>query len=277
MPSSTPLPSAPPPAPEARAGCGTFFLILAAGLGTIICSALAVYTLFFNSEELPDQGPWDTYDAVSLLWAAAAGIAALVTAFAPPVRGRTAAARRIALLDTVMALAIFWPLEAAAFALYVATRRALRPGIRLAAPAIGIVALIGGGWWATTSYHDSRLTSDTHVSYDALLGQWRTSDGGLLELDGNGRFSATQVPKQLFTDDWESEARIDATGGWTLGADGDVDINYTDVGIEGGTTGYLSVYRTRSARMLCIVEDPDTACGPGLTFLRVPGPAAAAR
>jgi hypothetical protein len=50
-----------------------------------------------------------------------------------------------------------------------------------------------------------------------------------------------------------------------------------DAGAEGGTDTDLSVYRTRSARMLCVVEDPDTACDTGLTFLRVPGPAAAAR
>lgn len=280
MPSSTPPPPilhpAPAPAPADRAGCGTFFLVMIAGLGAIICSAGAVLTLFAGSQELPDQGPWDSYFTVALLWAAAAGVAAIVAAFAPSARGGRPPGRRVALLDTAMALAVFWPLEAALLGLYVATRRGLRQGIRPAAVAVSVITLVGGTWWGTTAYDGSQPRKDTHVSRDALVGEWRTSDGGLLVLSADGRYSATQVPGQLFTDDWQSSARIDTTGEWTFDAFGGFGFS-PDVPVPGRVWDNLTVYRTRSARMLCITEDPDMACDPGFTFLPVPGPAAAAR
>jgi hypothetical protein len=179
------------------------------------------------------------------------------------------------LLDTAMALAILWPLEAALFALSVATRRGLRRGIRPAAAAMSVVTLVGGTWWGVTAYDGAQPRQDTHVSRDALVGEWRTSDGGLLVLAADGHYSATQVPSLLFTFDWDSQARVDAAGDWDF--DTFSGFVFTDAGAEGGTDTDLSVYRTRSARMLCVVEDPDTACDTGLTFLRVPGPAAAAR
>jgi hypothetical protein len=267
MPSSTPL-----PAPEVRAGCGTFLLVMIAGLGVIIGSAGAVFALV-TPEELPDQRPWDIYLAAALLWAVAAGVAAVVSAFAPSTARGSTPGRRVALLDAAMALAVFWPLEAALSVLYLATRPGLRRGIRPAAAAVSVVTLVAGTWWGVTAYDGAQPRQDTHVSRDALVGGWRTSDGGLLVLAADGRYSATQVPKELFTGDWDSQARVDAAGEW----DFDGSFGFTDGGADGGIHVHLSVYRTRSVRMLCIVEDPDTACGSGLTFLPVPGPAAAAR
>ena len=265
-----------PEPPDNRVGCGGAVLVLIAGVGTIVSSALCVLVVFFTHEELPDQRSWDVYFAVSLLWAAGAGIAALVTAFAPSTRRGSSPGRRIALLDAAMALAILWPLEVAVFGLYVATRRTLRPGTRLAAPVAGVLVLVGGAWWGGVSYDHAQPREVTQVSRDSLVGEWRTSEGGLLDLGADGRYSATQVPEQLFTGDWESRARLDETGSWTHDAGSGFVFNL-DVGIQGGHFNNLAVYRTGSARMLCIVEDFDNPCDSGLTFLPVSGPAAAAR
>lgn len=271
MPLSTTLPPTPLPACQQPAGSGTFLLVMAAGLGAVIGSAGAVLVFFFPSDELPDQRPWEAYLAVALLWAAACGVAAVVSAFAPSARGGRSPGRRVALLDTAMALAVLWPLEAALLALYAATRRGLRPGIRPAAYAMSAVVLAGGTWWGVTAYDGSQPRRDTHVSRDELVGEWRTSDGGVLVLAADGRFSATQVPGQMFDDDgWGSGKRLDDTGAWTFDAYGGFGF-LTDGGTDGAVAVNLAVYRTRSARMLCIVEDPDVACDDGLTFRRVPG------
>lgn len=276
LPARRPAPCPPLPAPGDRAGCGTALLVMVAGLGTVLTATTTGYGLIRHpGSELPGQGAWDAYLTVALLWALAAGTAALVTAFAPSARGGRSTARRIALLDAGMALAILWPLEAAALALRLATRPALRRGVRPAALAVGGLVLVGGGWWGATAYGNAQPREVGNVPPGTLVGEWRTSDGGLLWLDADGRFTATQVPRQIFTGDWDSASRIDETGSWAY--DGYGFSFVLDPGVLGGTDGNLDVYRTGSARMLCVVEDPDTACEAGRTFRPVSGPAAAAR
>ncbi|MFG1808917.1 hypothetical protein [Streptomyces sp. NPDC049040] len=281
MPATTHLPEAwPPRAPaDDRAGCGCALLVMTALLGTLVCGVLAGTRLGGPPSVLPDQDRWDAYLLTALLWGTAAGAAAVVAAFAPSARGGRATARRIAVLDAGMALAILWPVQAAALAVRFATRRGLRPWIRPAVLALGTAALVGGGWWGATGYGEATPHRAAGVTQASLVGGWRTSNGGLLRLEADGRFTATGVSGGLFTLGSEFDDRTDAAGTWSYGWNSDTHVSgFTfSAGAAGGLEAHLDVYRTGSTLMLCVVEDPDTPCADGLTFLRVPGPAAAAR
>lgn len=148
-------------------GCGSALLVLIAGFGTLMCSLL-VWGRFSLPSDQPGHGLWDAYVLTGLLWGAAAGIGALLMAFGLSARSARATGRRIALLDAGMALAMLWPLQAAAVAVYVATRPSVGRATRWVALTAGVLALVGGGLWGVTAYGATEIRSSTGLPHDAV-------------------------------------------------------------------------------------------------------------
>jgi hypothetical protein len=127
----------------------------------------------------------------------------------------------------------------------------------------------GGG---VVGYWDHGLKSVSVASPGAVAGVWQLQGGsGRLVLGADGRFTATGIPDEVFTDNGSAPWVMNATGTWSLDpVRGDV-VLAPGRGQSDGT-GYpdLGIYEVQHAQRLCIYSQTQGVMCDYL-FQRAPG------
>ncbi|MFI0721419.1 hypothetical protein [Streptomyces sp. NPDC021224] len=264
------MPDTPPPRRRPSGGA-VVLLAIPAGLGGLLCAQFAVQGTLHRSSDLPGQEGWMAYFLVTVWWAVAAAVTALVLAFRRPAR----TVLRMATANAALVLALFWPVQLAGLVGYAATRRSLPRALRVLAVPMGVAVLIACGTWGVRAWDDSQVYEDGSATATSLAGDWHTASGGRLHLGADGRFRATCVPHDaLPTAAPRPDGTVDATGRWSYdpGPHGNGLTLTPDVSLGPADAWdlptHLAPFRAGGSPVLCTALDPDDYCGFGAVLVR---------
>ena len=102
------------------------------------------------------------------------------------------------------------------------SRKPRWPRRRVATVLIASAVLAGAAAWAITEIRDSEVQFQAVSSRAAVVGTWQEQGGpARIQLDSDGRFTATTLPNVVFNNADRSAGRTSATGTWTLDPTGE--------------------------------------------------------
>jgi hypothetical protein len=126
----------------------------------------------------------------------------------------------------------------------------------------GVVVTVTATWVVTTiRSREVRLT--TVPSRTAIIGTWKMEGGvGWIQLGANGRFSATDLPKELFDPGPWQDGVTSTNGTWTLDdRGGSVDLVPVDAPRAEVSNIALGIVERGHATHLCVTSgDPGVLC-----------------